>query len=60
VTGKRKSGNEIDLWFRTALGFRRADGRWFILNEHSSAPFDPACGSASLALELAQVTDHEQ
>lgn len=51
VTGKLKSGDEIDMWFRTTLGFRRIGGRWLIVHEHGSAPFNPESGKASLGLK---------
>ena len=51
VIGKLKSGDEIDMWFRTILGFRRTGSRWLIVHEHGSAPFDPASGKASLGLK---------
>ena len=50
VTGKLKTGGEIDMWFRTTLGFRRISGRWLIVHDHGSAPFDPESGKASLGL----------
>jgi ketosteroid isomerase-like protein len=51
VTGKLKTGAEIDMWFRTTLGFRRIGGRWMITHEHGSVPFDPTSGKASLVLK---------
>lgn len=51
VTGTLKSGDDVDMWFRTTLGFRRIDGRWLIMHEHGSDPFDPATGKASLELK---------
>ena len=51
VTGKLKTGAEIDMWFRTTLGFRRNDGRWLIVHDHGSVPFDPNSGLASLGLK---------
>lgn len=36
VTGKLKTGAEIDMWFRTTLGLRRIDGRWRIVHDHGS------------------------
>ena len=51
VTGKLKTGTEIDMWFRTTLGFRRIAGRWLITHEHGSVPFDPVSGKASLGLK---------
>jgi uncharacterized protein (TIGR02246 family) len=51
VIGKQKTGATVDMWFRTTLGFRRTRDRWLIVHEHSSAPFDPASGQASLGLK---------
>ena len=50
VTGKLKSGAEVDMWFRTTLGLRRTGGRWLIVHSHGSVPFDPESGQASLGL----------
>lgn len=51
VTGKLKTGAAVDMWFRTTLGFRRIDGRWLIVHDHGSVPFDPESGKASLGLD---------
>lgn len=51
VTGKLKTGTEIDMWFRTTLGFRQVAGRWLVVHEHVSDPFDPQSGKASLGLK---------
>ena len=50
VTGTRKTGAAVDMWFRTTLGFRRVDGRWLITHDHGSVPFNPENGKASLTL----------
>jgi uncharacterized protein (TIGR02246 family) len=50
VTGKLKTGTKIDMWFRTKLGFRRTGGRWLIVHDHGSVPFDPESGQAALGL----------
>ena len=50
VTGTLKTGSAIDMWFRTTLGFRRTGGRWRIVHDHGSVPFDPESGKAALAL----------
>lgn len=34
------------MWVRATLGCRRVDGRWLIVHDHESLPFDPATGSA--------------
>ena len=51
VTGTQKTGSEVDMWFRTTLGLQRRSGHWLIVHEHSSAPFDPKSGQASLGLK---------
>jgi uncharacterized protein (TIGR02246 family) len=51
VTGKQRSGVEVNMWFRTTLGLHRSDGHWLIVHEHSSAPFDPKSGEAALGLK---------
>ena len=46
VTGTLVSGSPVDMWFRTTLGLEKRDGRWLIVHDHSSDPFDPATGKA--------------
>lgn len=35
VMGKLKTGAEVDMWFRTTLGFHRTGGRWRIVHDHA-------------------------
>ena len=51
VTGHRKDGVDVDMWFRTTLGMRRIDGEWRIVHDHGSVPFDAESGQASLGLK---------
>ena len=51
VTGRRKDGVDVDMWFRTTLGLRRVDDEWRIVHEHQSEPFDIDSGKASLDLK---------
>jgi uncharacterized protein (TIGR02246 family) len=51
VTGKQKTGADVDMWFRTTLGLQRRSGHWLIVHEHNSSPFDPKSGQASLGLK---------
>jgi ketosteroid isomerase-like protein len=30
----------FSLWFRVTLGLRRIDGRWQVVHEHESVPFE--------------------
>jgi ketosteroid isomerase-like protein len=39
MTGKKKGGPEVDLWFRATACFRHEAGRWRITHMHSSVPF---------------------
>ena len=48
VRGTLRTGAAIDMWFRTTLGLRRIDGAWRIVHDHSSDPFDPETGMASM------------
>jgi uncharacterized protein (TIGR02246 family) len=51
VTGTLKTGDAIDMWFRTTLGFRRTNSGWRIVHDHSSDPFDPVSGKAKTDLK---------
>jgi uncharacterized protein (TIGR02246 family) len=50
VTGTLKTGDGVDMWVRATLGCRRFDGRWLIVHDHESVPFDAASGQALTAL----------
>jgi uncharacterized protein (TIGR02246 family) len=51
MTGKKKGGGDIDLWFRATSCFRREDGRWRITHMHNSVPF-AMDGSGKALLDL--------
>jgi ketosteroid isomerase-like protein len=51
VNGTTTDGNKIDMWWRATLCFRKIDGKWMVTHEHSSVPFDPKTGRASLDLK---------
>jgi ketosteroid isomerase-like protein len=51
VRAERIGGGEIDMWWRSTMCFQRIDGRWKIVHEHDSVPFDPATGNARLDLK---------
>jgi ketosteroid isomerase-like protein len=50
VAGTLKDGQKVDMWWRATQGFRLVDGKWRIVHEHSSLPFDMATGKVSFAL----------
>ena len=39
MRGTKADGEDVDLWLRTTLGFRKIDGEWRITHEHESVPF---------------------
>lgn len=51
VSGTLKGGGEVDMWVRATVCLRKADGRWLIVHEHQSVPFDVETGKASLNLK---------
>jgi uncharacterized protein (TIGR02246 family) len=51
VSGTLHSGDVVDMWVRATLCFRREGGRWLIVHDHESVPFDPATGQALISLE---------
>jgi ketosteroid isomerase-like protein len=53
VSGTQKTGQKVEMWFRTTLGFERKQGRWWIVHEHGSVPFNPESGQVSLGLYAA-------
>jgi ketosteroid isomerase-like protein len=50
IRGVLESGGEIDMWIRSTLCLRKQHGRWLIVHQHSSVPFDATTGKASLDL----------
>jgi uncharacterized protein (TIGR02246 family) len=46
-----ESGEEKTSWMRGTTCYRRIDGRWKIVHEHFSAPFDPTSGKALFDLK---------
>lgn len=42
--GTDANGEEKAGWLRVTVGCRRTDGRWRIVHEHCSSPFDPQSG----------------
>lgn len=44
--GVGPDGKEQSGWVRTSFAARRRNGRWLIVHEHYSVPFDPVSGKA--------------
>jgi ketosteroid isomerase-like protein len=49
VTGVLVSGDEVDMWVRSSLVYRRIDGVWQIVHSHESVPFDAGTGQALIS-----------
>ena len=48
--GTGPDGKEHSAWLRITVCLRRMDGRWLIVHDHCSAPFDAPTGRALLDL----------
>jgi ketosteroid isomerase-like protein len=51
VNATTTAGKRLDMWWRATVCYRRVGGKWMVTHAHSSVPFDPETGQASLALE---------
>jgi uncharacterized protein (TIGR02246 family) len=51
ITGRQKSGTDVNMWVRATLGLRRRDGAWKIVHGHDSDPFDMQTFKALLDLK---------
>jgi ketosteroid isomerase-like protein len=51
VNGTKTDGVEIDMWWRATVCWSKIDGKWMIVHEHNSVPFDIESGKASLDLK---------
>jgi ketosteroid isomerase-like protein len=52
VSGVKVDGTKIDMKGRATVGFRKIDGNWTAIHEHSSVPFDMDSGVVSFKAEL--------
>ena len=50
VTGTMTNGTTVDMWLRSTVCLRRANGEWLIAHEHTSVPFDAESDRAELDL----------
>lgn len=39
ISGTKKDGEKVDLWFRQTLCLRKVGGVWKVAHEHESVPF---------------------
>jgi ketosteroid isomerase-like protein len=48
--GTRRDGAQVVNWMRSTFALRRLQGRWKVVHEHVSVPFDMGTGKALLEL----------
>jgi len=51
ISGTRTNGEEVDVWVRATVCYRKSNGTWLITHEHVSVPFYMD-GSNRAALDL--------
>ena len=51
VSGTLNEGAKINMWVRATVCLAKIDGKWLIVHEHQSVPFDAETGKASLDLK---------
>jgi uncharacterized protein (TIGR02246 family) len=51
VTGRLQSDEEVSMWVRATLVCRKRDGRWVIVHDHESIPWDPETGQGLAGLD---------
>ena len=49
--GTAENGEEKASWMRMTAGYRKTNGKWLIVHEHFSAPFDMADGKVLFDLK---------
>ncbi|MEP6903963.1 MAG: SgcJ/EcaC family oxidoreductase [Actinomycetota bacterium] len=51
VSGTLKDGGEVKMWVRATICLSKNDGKWMIVHEHQSVPFNVETGKVSLDLK---------
>lgn len=52
INGTMTNGTQVDMWLRATVCFHKMDGgKWMIIHEHTSVPFDAESGKASVDLK---------
>ena len=51
VSGTLNDGAKINMWVRATVCLSKTSGKWLIVHEHQSVPFDVETGKASLDLK---------
>jgi uncharacterized protein (TIGR02246 family) len=51
VSATRADGNNLDMWWRATVCYRKIDGEWKVTHEHNSVPVDSQTGQAAMDLK---------
>jgi ketosteroid isomerase-like protein len=51
VDTTKADGGKLEMWWRETICYRKEDGRWIIVHQHSSVPLDVKTCNASLSLK---------
>ena len=51
VVAEMIQGGKLDMWWRETTCYVKESDQWLIRHTHSSVPFDPATGKASVDLQ---------
>src|SRR5262245_6566314 len=51
VTGREEGHPAMQTWYRSTTNYRKIRGKWQIVHEHGSVPFDPMTSRAAFTLE---------
>jgi uncharacterized protein (TIGR02246 family) len=54
LTGKEKDHPAMKTWIRISTGWKKQQGRWKIVHEHGSLPYNPHTMQATATLETSQ------
>lgn len=52
IQAKRANGEKADYWVRVTVGFEKRRGKWLIVHDHISMPFDMETMKATPELKL--------
>ena len=51
ITGLEEGHPAMQTWYRSTTGYRRIQGKWRIVHDHCSVPFDPMTSQAAFTLD---------
>lgn len=51
ISGTTTDGKQVDMWVRSTVCFCKINGKWLVIHEHTSVPFDVESGKVLLDLK---------